>query len=146
MSDWRQRTSVKFRSNRLVLSTDFRELQAIGACLRNEFPRVLIGISGRIVGWLWGLGQGGSPEFEEVVGQADELPFGVHLLKSSQGELAEAGGLFDLSPRWFSEEQGGFDLSFSLLVDRAALFGSQRAGHTLLGAEPLGDAAARDWR
>jgi hypothetical protein len=29
MSDWRQRTSVKFRSKRLVLSTDFREPQAL---------------------------------------------------------------------------------------------------------------------
>ena len=29
-----------------------------------------------------GLGGSGSPEFEEVVGQANELPFGVHLGES----------------------------------------------------------------
>ena len=80
------------------------------------------------------------------MGQADELPFGVHLLKSSHGELAVDDRLFDWPPRWFSEEQGGFDLSFSLLEDLAALFGSQRAGHTPRGDEPLGDAAARNRR
>ena len=44
-----------------------------------------------------GLGRGGSPEFEEVVGQANELPFGLHLGDAPQGELAETARLFDLT-------------------------------------------------
>ena len=86
-----------------------------------------------------GLGGGGSPEFEEVVGQADELPFGLHLGDASHGELAEAAGLFDLT-------EHGLNLSFAFVVDVTPCFRSQRAGHSLLRGERLRDASARDWR
>ena len=42
-------------------------------------------------------GLGDSPEFQQVVRQADELPFGLHLAESSHHELLEAASLFDLT-------------------------------------------------
>jgi len=73
-------------------------------------------------------GGGGSPEFQQIVRQADELPFGFHLLKSSHRKLTEATGLFDLSEDWS-------DLSLSFLVGCTPIFRSQRTGHTLLRRE-----------
>ena len=75
------------------------------------------------------------PEFEQVVGQADELPFGLHLVEAPHGELAETAGWFDLTEHWF-------DWSFLFLVRLTPLFGSQRTGHPLLRGERLRDAIA----
>ena len=70
-------------------------------------------------------GRGGSPEFQEVVGQAGELPFGLHLDESSR-ELAEAAGVFDLTAvfhwgkavfHWW--KTGRFDGSLSFPVRRS---------------------------
>ena len=80
-------------------------------------------------------GRGGSPELEQVVGQANELPFGLHLGDASQGELAETAGLLDLTEHWL-------DLSLSFFVGRTPVLGSQRTGHTLLRGERSRDATA----
>ena len=52
------------------------------------------------------LGRGGSPELEEVVGQANELPFGFHLGDAPQGELAETAGLLDLTAVFIRRKTG----------------------------------------
>ena len=52
------------------------------------------------------LGRGGSPEFEQVVGQADELPFGVPLGDAPQGELAETACWFDLTAVFIHRKTG----------------------------------------
>ena len=59
---------------------------------------VLVSVEGRS-------GRGGAPELPEVVGQADELPFGWHLGEASQGELAETVGVFDLTAVLVSEDR-----------------------------------------
>ena len=74
------------------------------------------------------LGRGGSPELEEVVGQANELPFGLHLGDAPQGEWAETAGLLDLTEHWL-------DWSLSFLVDVAPCFRPQRTGQTRLRGE-----------
>jgi len=81
-------------------------------------------------------GGGGSPEFEEVVGQANELPFGVQFGDAPHGELAETARLLDLTEHWL-------DLSFAFFVDVTPCFRSQRAGHTLLRGERFRDASLR---
>ncbi len=62
------------------------------------------------------LGRGGAPEFQQVVGQADELPFGLHLGDAPQDELAETACLFDLTAVFIRRETGRLDWSLSLLV------------------------------
>ena len=81
-------------------------------------------------------GGSGSPEFEQVVGQANELPFGVHLGDAPHGELAETARLLDLTEHWL-------DLSFAFFVDVTPCFRPQRAGHTLLRGERFRDASLR---
>ena len=89
----------------------------------------------RLVGCGGPSGRGGSPELEQVVGQANELPFGLPLGDASQGELAETAGLLDLTEHWL-------DLSLSFLVGRTPVLGSQHTGHTLLRGERSRDATA----
>ena len=52
------------------------------------------------------LGRGGSPELEEVVGQANERPFGFHLGDAPPGEWAETAGGFDLTAVFIHRKTG----------------------------------------
>src|SRR5204863_1167090 len=45
----------------------------------------------------------GSPELEEVVGGADEFPFGVDRAESSSLESSDASGVFDLTEDRFDD-------------------------------------------
>ena len=64
--------------------------QAFFDCPFAETDALSVGSEGR-------LGRGHAPEFQQMVDQTDELPFGFPLAESSHGELSEATGLFDLT-------------------------------------------------
>src|SRR5437660_5923257 len=42
-------------------------------------------------------------QLENVVRRAHQRPFTLHLLESSQQELSEATGVFDLTDHWFDD-------------------------------------------
>ena len=83
---------------------------ALGAALRNWGDWVwVVKLPGRARCWpgrLGRLGRGGSPEFEQVVGQANELPFGLHLGDAPEGEWAETACWFDLTAVFIHRKTG----------------------------------------
>ena len=68
-------------------------------CFFGEAIAGVVSVEGRF-------GRGGAPEFEPVVGQADELPFGLPLGDAPQGELAETADVLDLTAVFIHRETG----------------------------------------
>ena len=66
-------------------------------CFFGEAIAGVVSVEGRF-------GRGGAPEFQPVVGQANELPFGVPLGDASQGELAETADVLDLTAVFIHRE------------------------------------------
>src|SRR6266536_2807598 len=63
-------------------------------------------------------------QLENVVRRAHQRPFTLHLLESSQQELPEATGLFDLADHWFDDP-------FARGIHGRAGLRMQFAGHSI---------------
>ena len=77
-----------------------------------------------------------SKDLQQIVRQADQVPFAPHLLKAAEHELPEPAAVFDLAEGWF-------DNRLAACVFGAAFLGPQLAGHLLLHREVFGQTAFR---
>src|SRR5215216_2844827 len=75
-------------------------------------------------------------EFENVVRRADQRPFPLHLLESTQQELPEAASVLDLSDDRFHD-------SFARRIDRRAGLRVQLAGHPVNDRRALRQRSSR---